>query len=73
VREPKKGVVALIGGKQPICADLDILLRFYFFLFLGQVLPYCVDQSVVLSLLQENCHYATLPFSSACTRCTVIS
>jgi hypothetical protein len=35
----KKGVVAVIGGKQPIRVDLDILLRFYFFLLLGQVLP----------------------------------
>jgi hypothetical protein len=35
----KKGVVAVIGGKQPICVDLNILLGFYFFLFLGQVLP----------------------------------
>jgi hypothetical protein len=31
----KKGVVAVIGGKQPICIDMDILLGFYLFLFLG--------------------------------------
>src|SRR5579871_9571 len=35
----QKGVVAVIGGKQPIRIDLDILLGFDFFFFLRHVFP----------------------------------